>query len=153
MGIITAFAKSADNSQLLRLLHQQIEKQDVPIECRDELDSQLTDIAVYMNNDEYPALARRRCRVNILTGVLALPALLFGLLLFSQKIINWFSPDININYLALTILDLSLTHIWAVFIYAFMLFATIFYFYILQKQTEKYAGHLIDDFINRISGY
>lgn len=153
MGIITAFAKSADNRQLLRLLHQQIEKQDVPIECRDELDRQLTDIAVYMNNDEYPALATRRRRINILTGILALPVLFYTLLLFSQKIINWFSLDIDISYLALTILDLSLTYIWAIFIYAFILFGTIFYFYVLQKQTEKCAGYLIDDFIKRISGY
>ncbi|WP_413482680.1 DUF6097 family protein [Morganella psychrotolerans] len=153
MGIITAFAKSTDNSQLLHLLHLQIEEQDVPVARHDDLDSQLTDLAVYMNNDEYPALTRRRRRVNILTGILALPVLFYTLLLFSQKIINWFSPDIDISYLALTILDLSLTYIWAIFIYAFILFGTIFYCYILQKQTEKYAGYLIDDFINRISGY
>ena len=153
MGIITAFAKSTDNSRLLRLLHQQIEEQDVPVTRHDDLDRQLTDIAVYMNNDEYPALARRRRRVNILTGALALPVLLYSLLLFSQKIINWFTPDIDISYLALTILDLSLTYIWAIFIYAFILFGAIFYFYVLQKQTEKYAGYLIDDFINRISSY
>ena len=50
MGIITAFAKSIDNSQLLRLLHQQIEKQDAPVACRDDLDDQLTDIAAYMHD-------------------------------------------------------------------------------------------------------
>lgn len=54
MGIITAFAKSIDNSQLLRLLHQQIEKQDAPVACRDNLDDQLTDIAAYMHDEHYP---------------------------------------------------------------------------------------------------
>ncbi|EJD6110939.1 DUF6097 family protein [Morganella morganii] len=151
MGIITAFAKSIDNSQLLRLLHQQIEKQDAPVACRDDLDDQLTDIAAYMHDEHYPALAKRRKKVNMLTGLLALPVLLFSLLLFSQKIIDALSLNIDIRYLSLTLLDYSLTYIWAVFIYAAVLFGTIFYFYFLQKQTEKYAGHLIDDFINRIS--
>lgn len=151
MGIITAFAKSIDNSQLLRLLHQQIEKQDAPVACCDDLDDQLTDIAAYMHDEDYPALAKRRKKVNMLTGLLALPVLLFSLLLFSQKIIDALSLNIDISYLSLTLLDYSLTYIWAVFIYAAVLFGTIFYFYFLQKQTEKYAGHLIDDFINRIS--
>ncbi|WP_258960317.1 DUF6097 family protein, partial [Klebsiella pneumoniae] len=63
MGIITAFAKSIDNSQLLRLLHQQIEKQNAPVACRDDLDDQLTDIAAYMHDEDYPALAKRRKKV------------------------------------------------------------------------------------------
>ena len=107
--------------------------------------------SIYMHDEHYPALAKRRKKVNMLTGLLALPVLLFSLLLFSQKIIDALSLNIDISYLSLTLLDYSLTYIWAVFIYAAVLFGTIFYFYFLQKQTEKYAGHLIDDFINRIS--
>lgn len=107
MGIITAFAKSIDNSQLLRLLHQQIEKQDAPVACRDDLDDQLTDIAAYMHDEHYPALAKRRKKVNMLTGLLALPVLLFSLLLFSQKIIDALSLNIDISYLSLTLLDYS----------------------------------------------
>ena len=86
----------------------------------------------------------------MLTGLLALPVLLFSLLLFSQKIIDALSLNIDISYLSLTLLDYSLTYIWAVFIYAAVLFGTIFFLF-PAKQTEKYAGHLIDDFINRIS--
>ncbi|MDF5911245.1 DUF6097 family protein [Morganella morganii] len=83
MGIITAFAKSIDNSQLLRLLHQQIEKQDAPVACRDDLDDQLTDIAAYMHDEHYPALAKRRKkgeyadRVTRPAGITLLPAAVF----------------------------------------------------------------------------
>lgn len=148
MGIITALGKSIENSQLLRLLHQEIERNDVKLDCRDDLNDQLLDIARYMSDDEYLSVVKIKRRVNILSGITALPVLILAILLFSTRLDKWFST--NISYISDTVFDFFVTNYWLTIFYCFLMFLPIFYFYFLQKKSEKLAGRLVDKFISRV---
>ncbi|MFG0223863.1 DUF6097 family protein [Providencia stuartii] len=135
MGIITALGKSIENSQLLRLLHQEIERNDVKLDCRDDLNDQLLDIARYMSDDEYLSVVKIKRRVNILSGITALPVLILAILLFSTRLDKWFST--NISYISDTVFDFFVTNYWLTIFYCFLMFLPIFYFYFLQKNLKN----------------
>lgn len=148
MGIITALGKSIENSQLLRLLHQEIERNDVKLDCRDDLNDQLLDIARYMSDDEYLSVVKIKRKVNILSGIMALPVLILAILLFSTRLDKWFST--NISYISDTVFDFFVTNYWLTIFYCFLMFLPIFYFYFYKKNLKKLAGRLVDKFISRV---
>lgn len=148
MGMITALGKSIENAQLLRLLHQEITNNNAAIECRDDLNDQLTDIAQYMKDTQYLSLAQKKRRVNLLSGLLALPVFFFCLLLFSTRLDKWFGT--NISHFSDIVLESIVTNYWLIIIYGILLIGCILYFYLLQKKSETHAGKLIDRFITAI---
>lgn len=149
MGMITALGKSIENAQLLRLLHQEIANNNAPLESRDDLNDQLSEIAHYMNDGNYLSLTKKKRQVNILSGLLALPILLLCVILFSTRLDKWFGT--TISQYSDAIFNTMIANYWSVIVYGILLILSILYFYLLQKKSEKYAGIMIDSFITKIT--
>lgn len=85
MGNINILMESISNSQLLKEIHYILDENRLPIASKDELDSQVIELEKYLHGSEYSAINAKKNKVNIWTGVLALPILIASILLYLTK--------------------------------------------------------------------
>jgi len=143
MGNITTLTEMLDNAQLLKELHIVIAENQLDITSKDDLNAQIIEIDDYLGRNEYAQLLHKKNRVNIGTGILALPILLFCILLFAGKYSHYFSIGFDHQALLAQIFQLAFQNIGFILVYAILLFGLIIYFYRLNNQSKQAIQHTV----------
>ncbi|AOA58933.1 DUF6097 family protein [Acinetobacter larvae] len=149
MSILSTLSKTVDNAQKLKELHQYIEQRDLPIQSRDEYPAQIIEIEAYLGTQQYRDFLKKKNTVNYLSGILALPALIFALFLFADRILSKWAIDLKVAEVSQKLLNFAIENSALMIIYALIFIATIIYFYALNRKTEQYEEQVITAFLAR----
>ncbi|MDX5628142.1 MULTISPECIES: DUF6097 family protein [unclassified Brenneria] len=143
MGYFKALSQSIDNAQRLKELHQYIERHNVPVTSKDDLSHQIIEIERYMGGSTYANLDKRKRVANIMTGILALPPLIFAFVLLFDRYQGYFGFGFDMGGTMKTIFLMTIEYLWAVILYAGVFAALVFYFYRLNSQAATQADKII----------
>ncbi|MDC9819207.1 DUF6097 family protein [Pectobacterium polonicum] len=153
MGLISTLGKSLDNAQRLKELHQHIERYNVPVTSKDDLFQQFIEIERYLGGTDYASIHAKKSKVNILTGIFAMPILIFALFFIPDRYLKYFNIEFDIAGMARNLSITLFEQLWAVIAYACAFVGSILYFYYLNRRAETEANRLIQSFITRTSGH
>ncbi|MEC5342274.1 DUF6097 family protein [Brenneria populi] len=149
MGYFNTLSQSIDNAQRLKELHQYIERHNVPVTSKDDLSHQIIEIERYLGGSTYANLDKRKRVANIMTGILALPLLIFALLLLFDRYQGYLGFGSDIGDMLKTIFLLTIEYLWAVILYAGVFAALVIYFYRLNSRAAAQADRIIHAFVTQ----
>lgn len=149
MGYFNTLSQTIDNAQRLKELHQYIEHHNIPITSKDDLTHQIIEIERYMGDSTYANLDKRKRAANIMTGVLALPWLIFALFLLFDRYQGYLGFGFDTGDTMKTIFLLTIEYLWAVILYAGVFAALVIYFYRLNSRAMMQADKIIRAFVTQ----
>lgn len=143
MGNLSALSQTIEAAQLLKELHQYIGTHHIPVTSKDDLHSQMVEIEHYLGGTTYQELSRKKRSINIWTGILALPALLFGLFLLFGRFAGYVGIDADVSGVSQMLFSGAIRYVWAVAVYAGLFVGLVLYFKKLNTQTAAETDNII----------
>ncbi|MCU4434745.1 hypothetical protein KTH93_04540 [Acinetobacter bereziniae] len=137
MSNFQILSETLDNAEILKKLHYVIDEHRLPITSKDDLNDQIIEIENYLGESEFRSLQEKRKLVNLSTGLLALPILIYSIFLFGSRYANNFGFNIDAAVINHSLLMWVINYLWVVIIYAFVFIGLVAYFYKLNKQINE----------------
>ena len=137
MSNFQILSETLDNAEILKKLHYVIDEHRLPITSKDDLNDQIIEIENYLGESEFRSLQEKRKLVNLSTGLLALPILIYSIFLFGSRYANNFGFNIDAAVSNHSLLMWVINYLWVVIIYAFVFIGLVAYFYKLNKQINE----------------
>lgn len=98
-----------------------------------------------MGEEELRQLSSKKKKVNIWTGILAVPILLYCIFLFLSRYVHYFGINVDISHTNQMLFNGIINYWWILVLYTVSFFGLIAYFYILNRKSEN----LIQKTLNR----
>ncbi|EXE63765.1 hypothetical protein J580_0887 [Acinetobacter sp. 1542444] len=146
MGNLTILGEALESAEILKNIQYHIKDNRLPISLKDDLNKQVIEVEKYFGEDDFEKLEVKKNKINIWTGVLAVPILIYCIALFLSRYVHNFGINIDVDVLNHMLFDNIFKYIWIVIIYAVIFFGLIGYFYILNNQSKK----LIEKNVNKL---
>lgn len=150
MNNLSLLSEVLDDAQHLKELHYFIEEHQLPIISKDDLDEQMMEIEKYLGQDQFTQTHAKRKKVNIGTGLLALPVLFYCIFLFMSRYMGYFNVDLNAGSISQAIFADAIKYIWFVALYALAFVALVAYFYKLNAQAKQQMHQVTQQLLMRI---
>lgn len=145
MGALRILGETLDNAEILKNMHYAIKDRRLPIALKEDLDEQVIEVEEYYGKEELRQLNSKKKKVNIWTGILAVPILLYCIFLFLSRYVHYFGINLDISNTNQMLFNGIIKHWWILVLYAVSFFGLIAYFYILNRKSEN----LIQKTLNR----
>ncbi|SPL69165.1 DUF6097 family protein [Acinetobacter stercoris] len=151
MNNFQILSESLDNAELLKKLHHAIDEHHLPINSKDDLNDQIIEIEKYLKENEFCNLLEKRKFVNLGTGVLALPVLIYCIFLFGSRYASNFGFNIDAAAVNHTLFIGIINYLWIVIIYALLFVGLVVYFYKLNKQANEKIYSITNKLFDRLN--
>ncbi|MEQ1066865.1 DUF6097 family protein [Acinetobacter sp. XH1741] len=137
MGNLRILGETLEDAEILKDVQYHIKDKRLPISLKDDLNRQVFEVEKYFGEDEFKKLEVKKNRINIWTGILAVPILIYCIALFLSRYIHNFGINIDVDMMNHMLFDNVLKYVWLVILYAVAFFGLIGYFYLLNNQSKK----------------
>ena len=153
MGYFSLMGTIVANSQQLKELHHHIADRGIQVASKDDLTSQLKEIERYLGRNDFSTMNRKRQTVNYLGGVLALPILVYGLLLLLDRFLWNLGIDINLEQINDTLIQIIIAYWPGWVLYLLLAIGMVCYYYWLSHLTVKAIQQITQQFMMRTTGH
>jgi len=137
MGNLRILGETLEDAEILKDVQYHIKDKRLPISLKDDLNRQIVEVEKYFGKDEFKKLEVKKNRINIWTGILAVPILIYCIALFLSRYIHNFGINIDVDMMNHMLFDNVLKYVWLVILYAVAFFGLIGYFYLLNNQSKQ----------------
>jgi len=149
MGNLRILGESLENAEILKDIQYHIKDRRLPISLKDDLNKQVIEIEKYFGEDNFEKLEVKKNKINIWTGVLAVPILIYCIALFLSRYVHNFGININVDMMNHMLFENILKYIWAIILYAAVFFGLIFYFYLMNNQSKKLIEKNVEKLLSK----
>ena len=149
MGNLRILGESLENAEILKDVQYHIKDSRLPISLKDDLNKQVIEIEKYFGEDNFEKLEVKKNKINIWTGVLAVPILIYCIALFLSRYVHNFGINIDVDMMNHMLFENILKYIWAIILYAAVFFGLIFYFYLMNNQSKKLIEKNVEKLLSK----
>lgn len=137
MGNLRILGETLESAEILKDVQYHIKDKRLPISLKDDLNKQVVEVEKYFGETEFEKLELKKNKINIWTGILAVPVLIYCVALFLSRYIHNFGINLDVDMMNHMLFDNVFKYIWAVILYAAVFFGLIGYFYLLNNQSKQ----------------
>lgn len=148
MGNLRILGESLENAEILKDVQYHIKDRRF-ISLKDDLNKQVIEIEKYFGEDDFKKLEVKKNKINIWTGVLAVPILIYCIALFLSRYVHNFGINIDVDMMNHMLFENILKYIWAIILYAAVFFGLIFYFYLMNNQSKKLIEKNVEKLLSK----
>lgn len=98
MGALRILGETLNNAEILKNMQYSIKDRRLPIALKEDLDEQVIEVEKYYGGEELRQLSSKKNKVNIWTGILAVPILLYCIFLFLSRYVHYFGINVDISH-------------------------------------------------------
>lgn len=149
MGNLRILGESLENAEILKDVQYHIKDSRLPISLKDDLNKQVIEIEKYFGEDNFEKLEVKKNKINIWTGVLAVPILIYCIALFLSRYVHNFGINIDVDMMNHMLFENILKYIWAIILYAAVFGGLIFYFYLMNNQSKKLIEKNVEKLLSK----
>ncbi len=149
MGNLRILGESLENAEILKDVQYHIKDRILPISLKDDLNKQVIEIERYFGENNFEKLEVKKNKINIWTGVLAVPILIYCIALFLSRYVHNFGINIDVDMMNHMLFENILKYIWAIILYAAVFFGLIFYFYLMNNQSKKLIEKNVEKLLSK----
>ncbi|MBJ8506681.1 hypothetical protein I6M96_16970 [Acinetobacter seifertii] len=149
MGNLRILGESLENAEILKDVQYHIKDMRLPISLKDDLNKQVIEIEKYFCEDDFEKLEVKKNKINIWTGVLAVPILIYCIALFLSRYVHNFGINIDVDMMNHMLFENIFKYIWAIILYAAVFFGLIFYFYLMNNQSKKLIEKNVEKLLSK----
>ena len=148
MGALKVLGETLNNAEILKNVQYSIKDRRLPIALKEDLDKQVIEVERYYGEEEFRQLTLKKNKVNIWTGILAVPILIYCIFLFLSRYVHYFGIKIDVSHTSQMLFHEIIQYWWIVTLYAVSFFGLIAYFYILNKKSENIIQKILNRFFS-----
>ncbi|MDR2248610.1 DUF6097 family protein [Acinetobacter sp.] len=148
MGNLRILGETLENAEILKDVQYHIKDKRLPISLKDDLNKQVVEVEKFFGEDEFRKIELKKNKINVWTGVLAVPILIYCIALFLSRYIHNFGIDIDVDMMNHMLFDNIFKYIWIVILYAVAFFGLIGYFYLLNNQSKQLIEKNVDKLLS-----
>lgn len=137
MGNLRILGETLENAEILKDVQYHIKDKRLPISLKDDLNKQVVEVEKYFGETEFEKLELKKNKINVWTGILAVPVLIYCVALFLSRYIHNFGINLDVDMMNHMLFDNVFKYIWVVILYAAVFFGLIGYFYLLNNQSKQ----------------
>lgn len=137
MGNLRILGETLENAEILKDVQYHIKDKRLPISLKDDLNKQIVEVEKYFGETEFEKLELKKNKINVWTGILAVPVLIYCVALFLSRYIHNFGINLDVDMMNHMLFDNVFKYIWVVILYAAVFFGLIGYFYLLNNQSKQ----------------
>lgn len=137
MGNLRILGEMLENAEILKDVQYHIKDKRLPISLKDDLNKQVIEVEKYFGETEFGKLELKKNKINVWTGILAVPVLIYCIALFLSRYIHNFGINIDVDMMNHMLFDNVFKYIWVVILYAAVFFGLIGYFYLLNNKSKQ----------------
>lgn len=137
MGNLRILGETLENAEILKDVQYHIKDKRLPISLKDDLNKQVIEVEKYFGETEFEKLELKKNKINVWTGILAVPVLIYCVALFLSRYIHNFGINLDVDMMNHMLFDNVFKYIWVVILYAAVFFGLIGYFYLLNNQSKQ----------------
>lgn len=137
MGNLRILGETLENAEILKDVQYHIKDKRLPISLKDDLNKQVVEVEKYFGETEFEKLELKKNKINVWTGILAVPVLIYCIALFLSRYIHNFGINLDVDMMNHMLFDNVFKYIWVVILYAAVFFGLIGYFYLLNNQSKQ----------------
>lgn len=137
MGNLKILGETLENAEILKDVQYHIKDKRLPISLKDDLNKQVVEVEKYFGGTEFEKLELKKNKINVWTGILAVPVLIYCIALFFSRYAHNFGINIDVDMMNHMLFESVFKYIWVVILYAAVFFGLIGYFYLLNKQSKQ----------------
>lgn len=137
MGNLRILGETLENAEILKDVQYHIKDKRLPISLKDDLNKQVVEVEKYFGETEFEKLELKKNKINVWTGILAVPVLIYCVALFLSRYIHNFGINLDVDMMNHMLFDNVFKYIWIVILYAAVFFGLIGYFYLLNNQSKQ----------------
>ncbi|USP42200.1 DUF6097 family protein [Acinetobacter sp. XS-4] len=137
MGNLRILGETLENAEILKDVQYHIKDKRLPISLKDDLNKQVIEVEKYFGETEFGKLELKKNKINVWTGILAVPVLIYCVALFLSRYIHNFGINIDVDMMNHMLFDNIFKYIWVVILYAAVFFGLIGYFYLLNNKSKQ----------------
>ncbi|ENX33845.1 hypothetical protein F889_02509 [Acinetobacter colistiniresistens] len=137
MGNLKILGEALESAEILKNVQHHIIDNRLPISLKDDFNKQVIEIENYFGEDEFKKLEIKKNKINIWTGVLAVPVLIYCIALFASRYAQNFGINIDVHAMNHMLFDGVIKYLWVVIVYAAIFFGLIAYFYSLNNKSKQ----------------
>ncbi|MBE2163144.1 hypothetical protein IIQ44_17020 [Acinetobacter oleivorans] len=149
MGNLRILGESLENAEILKDVQYDIKDRRLPISLKDDLNKQVIEIEKYFGEDDFEKLEVKKNKINIWTGILAVPILIYCIALFLSRYVHNFGINIDVDMMNHMLFENIFKYIWAIILYAAVFFGLIFYFYLMNNQSKKLIEKNVEKLLSK----
>jgi len=149
MGNLRILGESLENAEILKDVQYDIKDRRLPISLKDDLNKQVIEIEKYFGEDDFEKLEVKKNKINIWTGILAVPILIYCIALFLSRYLHNFGINIDVDMMNHMLFENIFKYIWAIILYAAVFFGLIFYFYLMNNQSKKLIEKNVEKLLSK----
>ncbi|WP_151789934.1 DUF6097 family protein [Acinetobacter seifertii] len=149
MGNLRILGESLENAEILKDIQYHIKDRRLPISLKDDLNKQVIEIEKYFGDDDFEKLEVKKNKINIWTGILAVPILIYCIALFLSRYVHNFGINIDVDMMNHMLFENILKYIWAIILYAAVFSGLIFYFYLMNNQIKKLIEKNVEKLLSK----
>ncbi len=97
MGNLTILGEALESAEIMKNIQYHIKDNRLPISLKDDLNKQVIEVEKYFGEDDFEKLEIKKNKINIWTGVLAVPILIYCIALFLSRYVHNFGIKANSN--------------------------------------------------------
>lgn len=148
MGNLRILGEILENAEILKDVQYHIKDKRLPISLKDDLNKQVIEVEKFFGEDEFRKIELKKNKINVWTGVLAVPILIYCIVLFLSRYIHNFGINIDVDMMNHMLFDNIFKYIWIVILYAVAFFGLIGYFYLLNNQSKQLIEKNVDKLLS-----
>lgn len=148
MGNLRILGESLENAEILKDVQYHIKDRRF-ISLKDDLNKQVIEIEKYFGEDNFEKLEVKKNKINIWTGILAVPILIYCIALFLSRYVHNFGINIDVDMMNHMLFENIFKYIWAIILYAAVFFGLIFYFYLMNNQSKKLIEKNVEKLLSK----
>lgn len=137
MGNLRILGEALEGAEILKNVQHHIVDNRLPISLKDDFNKQIIEIENYFREDEFKKLEVKKNKINIWTGIFAIPILVYCIALFASRYAHNFGINIDVNMMNHMLFDSIFKYLWVVILYAAIFFGLIGYFYSLNNKSKQ----------------
>ncbi|URM42832.1 DUF6097 family protein [Acinetobacter sp. AS23] len=137
MGNLRILGETLENAEILKDVQYHIKDKRLPISLKDDLNKQVVEVEKYFGETEFEKLELKKNKINVWTGILAVPVLIYCVALFLSRYIHNFGINLDVDMMNHMLFENVFKYIWIVILYAAVFFGLIGYFYLLNNQSKQ----------------